>query len=226
MSAAKAYWLGLRDYTSVWSAMRSFTDTRTLETGNQIWFLEHHPVFTQGQAGKPEHVLQPGDIPIVASDRGGQVTYHGPGQLVVYPLLRLNDLRYGKGMGIRSLVSALEDAMIRCLSSYGITSSSIPDAPGVYVDGRKIGSIGLRVRKQACYHGISLNVAMDLEPFGRINPCGYKGLQVTQLSELHKPTELISVATTLHAAMGDCLGMDITTLEDRECDPLPINLNG
>jgi lipoyl(octanoyl) transferase len=188
---------GLQPYEPTAQRMRELTLARTPETPDEIWFLQHPPVFTQGQAGKAEHVLQPGDIPVVQSDRGGQVTYHGPGQLVVYFLLDLQRLGYG----IRSLVTRLEQAMVDCLAGYGINASGRPDAPGVYVDGRKIGSLGLRVRKGCTYHGLALNVAMDLQPFLRINPCGYQGLAMTQVSELGGPADVAQVARDLEPAL-------------------------
>jgi lipoyl(octanoyl) transferase len=172
--------LGLQEYPVVWEAMRKFTDSRSVDDRDELWLVEHPPVFTQGQAGKPEHVLAAGDIPIVATDRGGQVTYHGPGQLVAYPLLDLKRLK----LGVRELVSLLEDTVIQLLESYGITSAARPDAPGVYVEGRKIASLGLRVRRGCSFHGVAVNVNMDLEPFLRINPCGYNGLQMTQIGAL------------------------------------------
>jgi lipoyl(octanoyl) transferase len=192
--------LGLRDYEPTFAQMRAFTDARTADTANELWLLQHPPVFTQGQAGKPEHLLMPGDIPVVQSDRGGQVTYHGPGQLVVYFLVDLNRAGYG----IRSLVTRIEQAMIDVLTGYGIHAHADRDAPGVYVEhaggaaGRaKIGSLGLRVRRGCSYHGLSLNVAMDLEPFSRINPCGYQGLRMTQVAELGGPAEVDAVAADL-----------------------------
>lgn len=159
--------------------MRAFTDTRTADTPDEIWVVEHPPVFTQGQAGKAEHIINPGDIPIVQSDRGGQVTYHGPGQLVVYCLFDLKRRR----MGIRQLVTALEEAVIDMLTQLDIKAYAKPDAPGIYIDEMKICSIGLRVRKGCSYHGIALNVAMDLSPFERINPCGFNQLTMTQLAD-------------------------------------------
>ncbi|MGQ0618324.1 MAG: lipoyl(octanoyl) transferase LipB [Panacagrimonas sp.] len=183
--------------------MRAFTEARTPDTSDEIWFLEHPSVFTQGQAGKPEHVLAPGDIPVVASNRGGQVTYHGPGQLVVYPLLDLHRC----GLGIRDLVSLLEGVMIDTVAGYGIAAFARADAPGVYVrcghDGevRKLGSIGLRVSRGCSYHGLALNVAMDLEPFSRINPCGYAGLRMTQVSELGGPSDVSVVGNDLDRSL-------------------------
>ena len=176
--------LGLQPYEQVWAAMTEFTNTRTQDSLDQLWLVEHPPVFTQGQAGKAEHLLVPGDIPVVQSDRGGQVTYHGPGQLVAYPLL---DLRRSK-MGVRDLVTALEQTIIATLAHYQINAFPKPDAPGVYVNtnGRvdKIASLGLRVRRGCSFHGLALNVAMDLSPFLRINPCGYQGLAMTQMQSL------------------------------------------
>lgn len=175
-----AIWLGQRAYQPVWQAMKAYTDERTDSSPDKIWCVEHPPVFTQGQAGKAEHVLLPGDIPVVQTDRGGQVTYHGPGQLVVYPLFDLKRL----GIGPREMVTKLEESMIRWLSSFKITAVAKADAPGVYVDEAKIGSIGLRIRKGCSYHGISLNLNLDLEPFSRINPCGFQGLKMTRISDL------------------------------------------
>ncbi len=218
MQPAQCLWLGRRDYREVWQSMRHFTDDRDAHTPDQIWFLEHPPVFTQGQAGKAEHVLAPGDIPVVASDRGGQVTYHGPGQLVVYPLLDLRNLRQGRGLGIRSLVASLERAMTLCLDGYGITALGKAGAPGVYVENDKIGSIGLRVRRQCCYHGISLNVSMDLEPFARINPCGYQGLRMTQIADLGGPVDIRQVAGDLHNVLAQTLGLALTPIETMHTD--------
>lgn len=193
--------LGLRDYAQTYADMRTFTEARKPSTPDEIWFLEHPPVFTQGQAGKPEHLLDPGDIPVVASNRGGQVTFHGPGQLVAYPLLDL----HRRGMGIRELVSLLERAMIETVEAYGVEAFARPDAPGVYVNletgVRKLGSIGLRVSRGCSYHGLSLNVAMDLEPFSRINPCGYAGLRMTQLNELGSPRRVSDVADDLERVL-------------------------
>lgn len=194
--------LGLQPYAETFEAMRTFTQARTEETPDEIWFLEHPPVFTQGQAGKPEHLLLPGNIPVVQSDRGGQVTYHGPGQSVVYFLIDLQR----RGYGIRSLVTRLEDAIIATLATYNITAVARRDAPGVYVDGNKIASLGLRVRSSRTYHGLSLNVKMDLEPFSRINPCGYEGLRMTQVSALGGPSDLESVNAELERALLECLG--------------------
>ncbi|PTU30638.1 lipoyl(octanoyl) transferase LipB [Stenotrophobium rhamnosiphilum] len=194
--------LGLRPYAETFEAMRTFTQTRTEETPDEIWFLEHPPVFTQGQAGKPEHLLLPGDIPVVQSDRGGQVTYHGPGQSVVYFLIDLQR----RGYGIRSLVTRLEDAIIATLAGYNIEAAARRDAPGVYVKGDKIASLGLRVRSARTYHGLSLNVKMDMEPFSRINPCGYEGLHMTQVSTLGGPSDLARVNADLEIALLRALG--------------------
>ncbi|WP_104201848.1 lipoyl(octanoyl) transferase LipB [Billgrantia saliphila] len=172
--------LGRRDYLPVWQAMRKLTDTRDSGTPDQFWLVEHHPVFTQGQAGKPEHLLMPGDIPVVQTDRGGQVTYHGPGQVVLYPLL---DVRRAR-LGVRDLVSALENAVIALLGDYDVRAHARPDAPGVYVGETKIASLGLRIRRGASFHGVALNVNGDLTPFSRINPCGYAGMTMTRLVDL------------------------------------------
>ena len=185
--------LGLRDYAETFAQMRAFTDARTPATRDEIWFLQHPPVFTQGQAGKAEHVLAAGGIPVLQSDRGGQVTYHGPGQIVAYFLLDLHRLGYG----IRALVTRLEKSIIATLGGYGISAAARADAPGVYVDGAKIASLGLRVRRGCTYHGIALNVDMDLEPFARINPCGYQGLRMTQLRDLGGPADLATVSRGL-----------------------------
>ncbi len=172
--------LGLTHYNDTFADMQAFTAERNAETPDEIWLTQHHPVFTQGQAGKPEHLLQTSNIPVVQSDRGGQVTYHGPGQIVLYVLI---DIRRAK-IGVRKMVSILEDSIIDTLATGDISAYAKPDAPGVYVDGKKIASLGLRVRKGCTYHGLALNVDMDLSPFQLINPCGYQGLQMTQVSEL------------------------------------------
>lgn len=178
--------LGVQSYDLVWQRMRDFTDRRNAETADELWLVQHSPVFTQGQAGKAEHLLNPGDIPVVQTDRGGQVTYHGPGQLVAYPLLDLRRL----GIGVRDLVTLLENTVIEFLAQWNLTAVAKPDAPGVYLDGRKIASLGLRVRRGCSFHGVSLNIHMDLAPFLRINPCGYNGLQMTQLADWVEPTSL------------------------------------
>lgn len=173
-------WLGRQPYLPCWEKMQHFTNERTDTTLDEIWFLEHFPVFTQGQNGKPEHVLNPGDIPIVQTDRGGQVTYHGPGQLMIYTLIDLKRKKFQ----VRQLVTLLEKSIIDLLAEYGITAYARQDAPGIYVDQAKIGSIGLRIRKGCSYHGIAFNVALDLEPFTRINPCGFTALKMAQFSAL------------------------------------------
>lgn len=195
--------LGRQPYETVYTQMRTFTADRTPDTADELWFVEHPPVFTLGQASKPEHLLAPGDIPVVQSNRGGQVTYHGPGQLVVYPLLDLARLGYG----IRSLVTRLETAMIETLAGYGIDAAAKSGAPGVYVDEKKIGSLGLRVSRGCSYHGLSLNVKMDLEPFSRINPCGFRGLEMTQTSTLGGPADLPTIARALEPRLFRQLGV-------------------
>ncbi len=171
--------LGLMEYEPVWRAMQSFTDNRDATTPDEVWLVEHPPVFTLGQAGRKEHILAAGDIPVLQSDRGGQVTYHGPGQIVAYPLLDIRRL----GMGVRDLVSGIEEAVIRVLKTYGVNAGRAAGAPGVYVDGIKIAALGLRVRRGCSFHGLAFNINMDLEPYQRINPCGFEGLEVTQLSD-------------------------------------------
>ncbi|PXA70203.1 MULTISPECIES: lipoyl(octanoyl) transferase LipB [Vibrio] len=178
--------LGRQDYLPVWQAMHQFTDQRDEQTADEIWLVEHHPVFTQGQTGKAEHLLNPGNIPIVQSDRGGQVTYHGPGQLVAYVLINLRR----KKLGVRELVTRIEQLVIDTLKTYHIDSAARPDAPGVYVDGKKICSLGLRIRKGCSFHGLALNVNMDLSPFLRINPCGYQGMEMVQVCDLGGPDNL------------------------------------
>lgn len=194
--------LGVQDYLPVWQAMQRFTNERTPETDDQIWLLQHNPVFTQGQAGKPEHLLLPGDIPVVQTDRGGQVTYHGPGQLIGYLLLDVRRLH----VGVRDLVSLIERSLIEVLDGYGVTAAAKADAPGVYVDGAKIASLGLRIRNGRSFHGLALNVDMDLEPFRRINPCGYAGLAMTQLRDLIGPVEFNDVLGRLRQQLVRNLG--------------------
>jgi lipoyl(octanoyl) transferase len=175
-------WLGRQqEYASCWQAMQDFTNQRTPETMDEIWLLEHAPVFTQGQNGKPEHLLNPREIPVVQTDRGGQVTYHGPGQLMIYTLI---DLRR-KQLNVRELVTKLEQSIVDLLAEYKISAAAKREAPGVYVQGKKIASIGLRIRRGCSYHGIAFNIAMDLEPFSRINPCGFKSLEMTQFAALN-----------------------------------------
>jgi lipoyl(octanoyl) transferase len=186
-------WLGRVDYEPTWRAMQALTDARSGGTPDEIWFLEHPPVFTLGMNAAREHVLAPGDIPLLQIDRGGQVTYHGPGQLVVYPLLDVRRL----GLGVRQLVIALERAIIDLVGSWNIEASGRRDAPGVYVAGRKLASIGLRIRRGCSYHGLAFNIAMNLEPFRRINPCGYRGLEVVDLRTLGINVDLQSAAEAL-----------------------------
>lgn len=194
--------LGRCEYRPVFDAMRAFTDGRAATTPDELWWVEHPPVFTQGVAGKPEHLLAPGDIPVVRADRGGQVTYHGPGQLVVYCLLDVRRL----GLGARALVTILEQAVIELLAAHGIVAQARPNAPGVYLEGAKVASLGLRIRQGRSYHGLSLNVAMDLEPFSRINPCGYPGLRVTQLRDFGVELTLEAAAEALLPRLGHKLG--------------------
>lgn len=185
--------LGRQNYEPIWKEMHQFTDERTPDTTDEVWLVEHNPVFTQGQAGKTEHLLNTGDIPVVQSDRGGQVTYHGPGQLVAYILI---DLRRRK-LGVRELVTHIENTVINTLSRYGIESNARPDAPGVYVNHQKICSLGLRIRRGCSFHGLALNINMDLAPFLRINPCGYAGMEMTQTVSLNGPSELAEVQPVL-----------------------------
>jgi len=186
-------WLGRVDYEPTWRAMQRHTDERGPDTPDEIWLLEHPPVFTLGLAADPSHVLAPGDIPVVQIDRGGQVTYHGPGQLVAYPLVDVKRL----GISVRGLVTALERAVIDYVAGFGITAVGRRDAPGVYVAGRKLAALGLRIRRHASYHGLAMNVDMDLAPFSRINPCGMAGLEVTQLKDLGGPADVMAVADAL-----------------------------
>lgn len=185
--------LGRKDYLPVWQAMHDFTDSRTDGTTDEVWLVEHNPVFTQGQAGKEEHLLNPGDIPVVQSDRGGQVTYHGPGQLVAYFLINLRR----KKLGVRDLVTHIENLVIQTLGAYNIDSAARADAPGVYVDNQKICSLGLRIRKGCSFHGLALNINMDLSPFQRINPCGYAGMKMIQVSQLGGPDNMANVEDEL-----------------------------
>ncbi|MCC4785109.1 octanoyltransferase [Vibrio lentus] len=196
--------LGRQDYEPVWKAMHKFTDERTEEDVDQVWLVEHNPVFTQGQAGKAEHVLNAGDIPVIQSDRGGQVTYHGPGQLVAYFLINIRRKKFG----VRDLVTHIENLVINTLKAYNINSTARPDAPGVYVDGKKICSLGLRIRRGCSFHGLALNVDMDLSPFLRINPCGYQGMEMAQVSQLGGPSELESVEQQLIQELVELLGYD------------------
>ncbi len=197
--------LGRQPYRPVWSAMRAFTDARDADTPDELWMLQHDPVFTLGQAGRMEHVLAPGGIPVIAVERGGQVTYHGPGQIVGYPLLDLRRL----GLGIRELVVRIEQAMIDTLAEWNIEGRRREGAPGVYVAGAKIGALGLRVRRGCTFHGLAFNVAMDLQPFHRINPCGYAGLAVTQVSDLGGPGSIEAVEDVLTVQLARQFGLRI-----------------
>jgi lipoyl(octanoyl) transferase len=181
--------LGTQPYCPIWQKMQDFTDRRTPETADEIWLVEHPPVFTQGQAGKAEHILSPGDIPVVKVDRGGQVTYHGPGQQMLYILI---DARRNK-LGVRHLVNGLENCIVNTMATYGIEAYAKKDAPGVYVNEQKLCSVGLRIRKGCSFHGLALNVNMDLSPFGRINPCGYAGMEMVDCAALGGP-ESLSIA--------------------------------
>ena len=195
--------LGLQPYEPVLEAMRRFTEQRSPDSQDEIWLVEHPAVFTQGQAGKAEHLLAPGDIPVIQVERGGQVTYHGPGQLVAYLML---DLRRKK-LGVRELVTAMEQALVDVLAGYGIEAAPKADAPGVYVAGDKIASLGLRVRNGCSFHGLALNVDMDMAPFQRINPCGYAGLKMVQLKDLLATApSLDEVAQRLEPALRERLG--------------------
>jgi len=201
--------LGRRDYLPTWQAMRDFTDRRGDRTPSELWVVEHPPVFTQGQAGKPEHLLSPGEIPVIQTDRGGQVTYHGPGQLVIYLLISLREA----GIGIRRLVSVMEDAIIELLAARGISAVSRADAPGVYVAGSKIASLGLRVRRGCTYHGLALNVSNDLEPFRRVNPCGHAGLEVTSTELLGIRDDQAALAGELVERLAARLGYQVVPTE-------------
>lgn len=185
--------IGITEYFTAWQAMKAFTQQRTHETADEIWLLEHPPVYTQGIAGKPEHLLFPSDIPVIKTDRGGQITYHAPGQVILYLLLDL----HRRQLGIRQLVRKMEGAVIDLLNEYDVTAQGNENAPGVYVNGAKIASLGLKIRHGACYHGIAFNADMDLTPFTAINPCGYRGLRVTQAKDLGIPDNKKVLATKL-----------------------------
>ncbi|MFA9500730.1 lipoyl(octanoyl) transferase LipB [Mannheimia sp. E30BD] len=183
--------LGIQPYEDVWHQMQSFTDHRDENTDDEIWLVQHPAVFTQGSAGKPEHLLNPTNIPVVQSDRGGQITYHGEGQQIMYVLINIKRLKsQGREVSVRDLVTTLEQTVVRTLADYGIESYPKADAPGVYVNERKICSLGLRIRKGCSFHGLALNINMDLTPFRNINPCGYAGLEMCQLSELINQNDL------------------------------------
>ncbi len=196
---------GLQPYAPIWRAMQAFTDARGPASPDELWVVEHEPVFTLGQAGKWEHVLMPGDIPVVPVDRGGQVTYHGPGQIVAYPLV---DLRRA-GLGVRDFVTRIEQAIIDTLAHWNIGAVRKDGAPGVYVAGAKVAALGLRVRRGCTFHGLAFNIDMDLEPFRRINPCGFQGLQVTQMLDLGGPSRLADVEAVLIAELARQLGVRI-----------------
>jgi lipoyl(octanoyl) transferase len=196
--------LGLQPYLPIWQAMQDFTDDRDAETADEIWLVEHQAVFTQGQAGKEEHILMPGDIPVVKVDRGGQVTYHGPGQQMMYVLLNLKRNK----LGVRNLVTALEECVVNTLQEYAINAYPKADAPGVYVDAKKVCSIGLRIRKGCSFHGLALNVNMDLTPFQRINPCGYAGLEMIDCAQLDGPNTLAEAGTKLTDHLSALLGIN------------------
>lgn len=195
--------LGRQSYEPVWRAMQGFTDARDGNTADELWFVEHDPVFTLGQAGKPEHVLMPGEIPVVQVDRGGQVTYHGPGQIVVYPLLDLKRL----GIGVRDYVCKIEQAIIDTLGEWNIGAARKDGAPGVYVNGAKVAALGIRVRRGCSFHGLAFNIDMDLEPFRRINPCGYAGLEVVSMSDLGGPGDMDAVKPVLLAELAKQFGL-------------------
>ncbi len=203
--------LGRTEYTQVYAAMQRYTGERTEHSGDEIWLTEHEPVFTQGQAGRAEHVLAPGDIPVVPTDRGGQVTYHGPGQIVAYLLFDLRRL----GISVRGLVTGIESAVVATLAAFEIEAQPRPDAPGVYVDGAKIGSLGLRVRRGCSYHGLSLNVDMDLEPFSRINPCGLTGLDVVQMTD-YCSVDPARVRARLVEELSRAYDLEIRTADSRD----------
>lgn len=196
--------IGLAAYEPTWRAMQKFTDERQDATADEIWFVEHPPVFTLGLNASREHLLAPGDIPVVQIDRGGQVTYHGPGQLMIYPLLNLRRLK----LGVRDLVVALENAVIAYAAAQGITAQGSRSAPGVYIDGAKLASVGLRIRRGACYHGMALNVFLDPEPFERINVCGYKDMRVTRLADHGVAAGLDRVAQDLTPHLKQGLGFE------------------
>ena len=195
--------VGRQPFLRVWPAMERFTDTRTDDTVDELWLVEHDPVFTLGQAGKPEHVLAPGDIPVIQTNRGGQVTYHGPGQIVAYPLVDLRRI----GIGVREFVCRIEQAMIDTMAVWNIEALRKEGAPGVYVKGAKIGALGLRVRRGCTFHGLAFNINMDLAPFSRINPCGYEGLQVTSVLNCGGPGDLDVVKAELVKHMAKQLNL-------------------
>ncbi len=196
--------LGNQDYETVWHAMQHYTDNRDQDSQDELWLVEHPPVFTQGQAGKAEHILNPGDIPVIQVDRGGQVTYHGPGQLVAYPLLDIKRLK----IGVRDLVTSIEQSIVDMLKGYGVDAYAKADAPGVYVNERKVASLGLRIRRGCSFHGLALNVDMDITPFQRINPCGYAGLEMVQCKSLGGPQTVNEAGEKLTASFSQLLGFE------------------
>ncbi len=196
--------LGIKPYTETWQAMKRFTDSRDENTADEFWFVEHPPVYTLGQAGKIEHLLNIVEIPVVHSDRGGQVTYHGPGQLVCYLLMDIRRLQ----LGVRDLVTLIEQSIVQLIDSYGVLAEAKPEAPGVYVDGRKLAALGLRIRKGCSYHGLSLNVDMDLDPFSNINPCGYEGLEVIDMKRLGIERPMAEVIEQLTEILIQQIGYD------------------
>ena len=204
--------LGVADYEPVWRAMQDFTDGRDADTADELWLVQHPPVFTQGQAGKAEHVLAPGDIPVVQVDRGGQVTYHGPGQLVVYTLIDIQR----RHLGVKELVRFIEQAIIALLAEYGIQAEGREDAPGVYVAGAKIAALGLRIKKGRTYHGLALNIRMDLSPFSQMNPCGYVGMSVTQTRDLGITASLPELRDQLLAHLGTILGYNVAPISSTD----------
>lgn len=208
--------LGRQPYLPIWQAMQHYTDQRDLESPDEIWLVEHDAVFTQGQAGKAEHLLAPGNIPVVKVDRGGQVTYHGPGQQMLYVLINLKRFK----LGVRDLVTALEQCIVIALQKYNIDAYPKADAPGVYVDGKKICSIGLRIRKGCSFHGLALNVNMDLSPFLRINPCGYAGLEMINCAQLNGPATLREAGSKIVESLCGLIGINTpnspTLIEYRE----------
>lgn len=215
--------LPLIDYLPCWQAMKAFTDSRQSDTPDELWVVEHPPVFTLGQAGRPEHVLNPGDIPLVHCDRGGQVTYHGPGQTVIYLMLDIARM----GIGARALVTGIEQALVDTLAGLGITAASRPDAPGVYVEGAKIASLGLRIRRGCSYHGLSLNRDMDMSAFQRINPCGYAGQAMTSLALLQADSDRDRTESALLEALRARLALPpVSTRLDALPAALPATLSG
>ncbi|HAG28310.1 MULTISPECIES: lipoyl(octanoyl) transferase LipB [Alteromonas] len=202
--------LGRQPYEPIFEAMKRFTDERDQNTQDEIWLVEHDAVFTQGQAGKAEHILMPGDIPVIQVDRGGQVTYHGPGQQVIYLMLNIKRRK----LGVRHLVTAMEEAVVGLLEKYGVTAYPKPDAPGVYVDEKKVCSLGLRIRNGCSFHGLALNVNMDLSPFQRINPCGYAGMEMIDTARLNGPTTLETAGNELTHLLLEALSIAQPTYKE------------